>query len=52
LSVKGVILAGGSGFWADAGESIDIYHAVIDDVRRNGANRVTTRASQPALAAV
>ncbi len=27
------------GFWGDAGESIDVYHEVIDFVRRNGANR-------------
>jgi glucose-1-phosphate thymidylyltransferase len=27
------------GFWGDAGESIDVYYAVNDFVRRNGANR-------------
>jgi len=27
------------GFWGDAGESIDAYYAVVDEVRRNGANR-------------
>jgi glucose-1-phosphate thymidylyltransferase len=27
------------GFWGDAGESIDAYHAVNDFVRANGANR-------------
>jgi glucose-1-phosphate thymidylyltransferase len=27
------------GFWGDAGESIDVYYQVIDEVRRNGANR-------------
>jgi glucose-1-phosphate thymidylyltransferase len=27
------------GFWGDAGESIDAYYAVNDEVRRNGANR-------------
>jgi glucose-1-phosphate thymidylyltransferase len=26
------------GFWGDAGESIDAYYAVNDEVRRNGAN--------------
>jgi glucose-1-phosphate thymidylyltransferase len=26
------------GFWGDAGESIDAYYAVVDEVRRNGAN--------------
>jgi glucose-1-phosphate thymidylyltransferase len=28
-----------SGFWGDAGESIDVYYQVIDEVRRNGANK-------------
>jgi glucose-1-phosphate thymidylyltransferase len=27
------------GFWGDAGESIDVYHAVNDFVRSNGANK-------------
>jgi glucose-1-phosphate thymidylyltransferase len=27
------------GFWGDCGESIDVYYRVIDEVRRNGANR-------------
>jgi len=27
------------GFWGDAGESIDVYYAVIDFVRQNGANK-------------
>jgi glucose-1-phosphate thymidylyltransferase len=27
------------GFWGDAGESIDAYYAVNDEVRRHGANR-------------
>ena len=27
------------GFWGDAGESIDVYYAVNDFVRRNGANK-------------
>jgi len=27
------------GYWGDAGESIDAYYAVNDQVRRNGANR-------------
>ena len=27
------------GFWGDAGESIDAYHAVNDFVRKNGANK-------------
>ena len=26
------------GFWGDAGESIDAYYGVNDEVRRNGAN--------------
>ena len=26
------------GFWGDAGESIDAYYAVVDHVRRHGAN--------------
>ena len=26
------------GFWGDAGESIDAYYGVVDEVRRNGAN--------------
>lgn len=29
------------GFWGDAGESIEVYYQVIDEVRRNGANRPT-----------
>jgi glucose-1-phosphate thymidylyltransferase len=28
-----------AGFWGDCGESIDVYYQVIDEVRRNGANR-------------
>jgi len=35
-----------SGFWGDAGESIDVYYEVIDYVRRHGANK------QPAMPAV
>ena len=27
------------GFWGDCGESIEVYYQVIDEVRRNGANR-------------
>jgi glucose-1-phosphate thymidylyltransferase len=27
------------GYWGDAGESIDVYYQVIDEVRRHGANR-------------
>jgi dTDP-glucose pyrophosphorylase len=27
------------GFWGDAGESIEVYYAVVDQVRRHGANR-------------
>jgi len=27
------------GFWGDAGESIDAYYAVNDQVRKHGANR-------------
>ena len=30
------------GFWGDAGESIEAYHAVNDFVRAHGANRPTT----------
>jgi glucose-1-phosphate thymidylyltransferase len=30
-----------SGFWGDAGESIDVYYQVIDYVRQYGANRPT-----------
>jgi glucose-1-phosphate thymidylyltransferase len=32
-----------SGFWGDAGESIDVYYEVIDFVRANGVNKKTTR---------
>ena len=28
-----------SGYWGDAGESIEVYYRVIDQVRRQGANR-------------
>ena len=28
------------GFWGDAGESIEAYYAVNDEVRRSGANRI------------
>ena len=28
-----------AGFWGDCGESIDVYYQVIDEVRRNGANK-------------
>ena len=28
-------------FWGDAGESIDVYYAVNDHVRRHGANNDT-----------
>lgn len=28
-----------SGFWGDAGESIEVYYQAIDEVRRNGANK-------------
>jgi glucose-1-phosphate thymidylyltransferase len=27
------------GYWGDAGESIEVYYQVIDQVRRHGANR-------------
>jgi hypothetical protein len=27
------------GFWGDAGESIDAYYNVVDEVRHHGANR-------------
>jgi len=30
------------GFWGDAGESIDVYYEVIDEVRRHGANQIDT----------
>src|SRR5262245_51149056 len=30
------------GFWGDAGESIDVYYAVVDYVRQHGANRPAT----------
>jgi glucose-1-phosphate thymidylyltransferase len=32
------------GFWGDAGESIEVYYQVIDEVRRNGANRANSAA--------
>jgi len=32
-----------SGFWGDAGESIDVYYQVIDYVRQHGANRPVSR---------
>ena len=32
-----------SGFWGDAGESIDVYYEVIDFVRANGVNKKTTK---------
>lgn len=45
------------GFWGDAGESIEVYYQVIDEVRRNGANRPneatptqSTAPKQPAVA--
>jgi glucose-1-phosphate thymidylyltransferase len=38
------------GFWGDAGESIDVYYSVIDEVRRHGANQPA--AQVPAQAAV
>ena len=28
-----------SGFWGDAGESIDVYYEIIDFVRANGVNK-------------
>jgi glucose-1-phosphate thymidylyltransferase len=34
------------GFWGDAGESIDVYYEVIDEVRRNGANRPSSASSR------
>jgi glucose-1-phosphate thymidylyltransferase len=34
-----------SGFWGDAGESIDVYYEVIDFVRANGVNKKTSRAA-------
>jgi len=30
------------GFWGDAGESIDVYYEVVDQVRRHGANKSST----------
>ncbi len=35
------------GFWGDAGESIEVYYAVIDYVRRHGVNRPPTPARHP-----
>jgi glucose-1-phosphate thymidylyltransferase len=32
-----------SGFWGDAGESIEVYYQVIDWVRQHGANRPAAR---------
>ena len=41
------------GFWGDAGESIEVYYEVIDEVRRNGANKpCATRAEAPLTAPV
>ena len=40
-----------SGFWGDAGESIDVYYQVIDEVRRNGANRPRQPAAGASAAA-
>ena len=34
------------GYWGDAGESIDVYYRVIDEVRQHGANRPVTIAPQ------
>jgi glucose-1-phosphate thymidylyltransferase len=34
-----------SGFWGDAGESIDVYYEVIDFVRANGVNKKTSKAA-------
>jgi glucose-1-phosphate thymidylyltransferase len=39
-----------SGFWGDAGESIDVYYQVIDWVRQHGANRPSTSAAAHAFA--
>jgi glucose-1-phosphate thymidylyltransferase len=36
-----------SGFWGDAGESIDVYYQVIDYVRQYGANRPSTQPQAP-----
>ena len=36
------------GFWGDCGESIEVYYRVIDEVRRNGANRPGLRHAEPA----
>ena len=40
-----------SGFWGDAGESIDVYYQVIDYVRAHGANRPASRPHALATAA-
>jgi len=37
-----------SGFWGDAGESIDVYYEVIDYVRANGVNKKAARKADPA----
>src|SRR5579859_4162449 len=39
------------GFWGDAGESIDVYYEVNDEVRRNGANRPNSAPAAVPLAA-
>ena len=40
-----------SGFWGDAGESIDVYYQVNDYVRGHGANRPTSGSRREALPA-
>jgi dTDP-glucose pyrophosphorylase len=38
------------GYWGDAGESIDVYYAVIDYVREHGANlQRPNQSREPAL---
>jgi glucose-1-phosphate thymidylyltransferase len=37
-----------TGFWGDAGESIDVYYEVIDYVRTHGVNKKGMRAAGPA----
>jgi glucose-1-phosphate thymidylyltransferase len=40
-----------SGFWGDAGESIEVYYRVIDHVRAHGANRPNS-ATAPLLSGI
>jgi hypothetical protein len=38
------------GYWGDAGESIDVYYAVVDYVRAHGANLPSAAANNVAQA--